>query len=269
MLGTPGGDAGELLLALSTLETLTERPLERGDVERLFAAYVEGFGRFYLHTDDHALEALAAHLVADPRFAEAHPEPERSRAAPGTAAWAEALVRRPPQPLRAALLDALAVADHIGCGHLRLVTQHPDEYGVRPGLTRLFLEVVFRTLWHEPERVDFAVLHGEHEEEAVVNVRLPRGVHPFTNVPAVPPKIGAHSVFVNHPEVAAFIRAQHARFLLEQAGPLAQDIGLEALQQALAERAEQQLSATLGHLAPDLPVFEVELGEDVRVEQVR
>jgi len=267
VLGTPGGDAGELLLALATLEELAERPLERHDVERLFEAYVEGFGRFYLHTDDHALQALAAHLAADPRFANARPEPDRTTATP--AAWAEALVRHPPPPLRAALLDALTRADHIGCGHLRLVTLHPGEYGVRPALTRLFLDVAFRTLWHAPERVDFAVLHGDHEEEAVVNVRLPRGVHPFTNVPAVPPRIGDHSVFVNHPEVAAFIRAQHARFLLEQAGPLAEGIGLETLQRALAERAERQLAATIGHLAPELPVFDIELGEHVRVERIR
>ncbi len=269
VLGTPGGDAGELLLALSTLEELTGRELSRADVEHFFEAYVEGFGRFYLHTDDHALEALAEHLGSDPRFRDAHPDPELAPVAGHGAGWAEALIRHPPQALRAPLLAELTAAEHIGCGHLRLVAQHPDEYDVRPRLTSLLLEVTFRTLWHAPERIELAVLHGDHEEEAVVNVRLDHGVHAFTNVPAVPPKLGDHSVFVNHPEVAAFIRAQHAAFLLEQAGPLAEGISLETLRDALARRAALQLNASLAHLAPDLPVFDVTLDGRVRVERVR
>ncbi|MBO6939505.1 MAG: rhodanese-like domain-containing protein [Deltaproteobacteria bacterium] len=269
VLGTPGGDAGELLLALSTLEELTDRELTRDEVQHFFEAYVEGFGRFYIHTDDHALEALAATLAADPRFRDAHPDPELAPVASRGADWAEALVRHPPQALRAPLLEALTQPDHIGCGHLRLVALHPEEYDVRPGLTSLLLEVTFRTLWHAPEAIDFAVLHGDHVEEAVVNVRLDHGVHAFTNVPAVPPKLGDHSVFVNHPEVAAFIRSQHAAFLLEQAGPLADGISLEALRDALARRATLQLNATVAHLAPELPVFDVTVDERVRVERVR
>jgi len=268
VLGTPGGDAGELLLALATLEELAGRELSEGEVIEMFEAYVEGFGRFYMHTDDHALEALADALSADSRFRTAHPDPELRTVEPHTLAWAEALVRRPPLALRDALLERLVEAEHIGCGHLRLVTLHPDEYGVRPGLTRLFLRVVFRMLWRQPELVDFAVLHGDHEEEAVVNVRFAGGVHPFSNVPAVPPRIGHHSVFVNHPEVAAFLRSQHARFLLEQAGA-SEGVSLEAFEAALARRAQRQLDATVGHLAPELPVFDVAIGEQVQVERVR
>lgn len=269
VLGTPGGDAGELLLALATLEELTGRELSEGEVVEMFEAFVEGFGRFYIHTDDHALETLADSLYADPRFHDAHPDPELAPVEPHTLPWVEALVRRPPLALRDALLERLVEAEHIGCGHLKLVTLHPDEYGVRPGLTRRFLRVVFRMLWRKPELVDFAVLHGEHEEEAVVNVRFAGGVHAFSNVPAVPPRIGSHSVFVNHPEVAAFLRSQHARFLLEQSDFASRGVSLEAFEATLARRAQRQLEATVGHLAPDLPVFDVEVGEHVHVERVR
>ncbi len=269
VLGTPGGDAGELLLALSTLEELTGRELSEAEIVEMFEAYVEGFGRFYIHTDDHALEALGDTLYADPRFHDAHPDPELRAVEPHTVAWAEAIVRRPPLALRDALLERLVEAENIGCGHLRLVTLHPDEYGVRPGLTRRFLRVVFRMLWRKPELVDFAVLHGDHEEEAVVNVRVAGGVHAFSNVPAVPPKIGNHSVFVNHPEVAAFLRSQHARFLLEQTDSASRGVSLEEFEAALARRAHRQLEATVTHLAPELPVFDVELADGVHVERVR
>lgn len=245
VLGTPGGDAGELLLALSTIEALAEYELSEHEVRRLFEAYVDGFGRFYMHTDDHALAHLAQELAADPRFA-------------GIDQAMEALLRRPPRELRGPLLEHLVQPANVGCGHLKLVSLHPGQYGVRRGLTRSLLEVVFRKLWSFPEAVEFVVLHGEHQEEAVLNIRLPQEVYPFTNVPAIAPRIGEHSFFVNHPQVANFLRAQHAHFLFRHTRVLA-DAGLssEDFEHALRQRANAQLAATLQHLARTLPIFDV------------
>lgn len=258
VLGTPGGDAGELLLALSTIETLVneQRPsddpfvLEDGAIVALFDAYVQSFGRVYFHSDEHAMQHLRRALRADPRF---------SRAALGrNAAELEAFLRRPPAELREPLLDHLLEPSHVGCGHLRLVLQHPEQYGVRVGLSRALGRVVHRMLWTRPELVDFVVLHGDHQEEAVVNVILEDDVHAFSNVPALSPRLGGHSVFLNHPQVAAFVREQHARFLFQEVPALrAHGITLERFEAALATRAGQQLDATLGHLAPRLPVFEL------------
>ena len=249
VLGTPGGDAGELLLALSTIEAVTGRALREEEIQRVFDHYVDGFGRFYMHTDRHALDRLAE----DSRLAEIED--------------VEALVRHPPAALRESLLEALVEPEHIGCGHLGLVAMHPEEYGVRRELTRSFLRVVFETLWRFPERVDYVVLEGGHTEEAVLNVHVEGPVHAFTNVPAISPRLEGRSFFVNHPEVAAFVRSQHAAFLRQE---LQGELGsLAGYEEALAARAQQQLSATLGHLGATLPVFDVRLGERVRVEPVR
>ena len=276
VLGTPGGDAGELLLALATLEELTGRPFDEAELSEVFDGYVAGFGRFYMHTDDHALEALGRALRSDRSLAESLGDvtlPGHPGAEPFGRDWTEALVRHPPAVVRPELLEALVEPDHIGCGHLRLVTLHPEEYGVRQELTQSFLRVVFRALWQRPEVVDFEVLHGSHHEEAVINVRHEGPVHAYTNVPALPPTLGEHSLFVNHPEVAAFVREQNAVFLLEQLGPLAGGVTPAALEAALARRAEEQLEATLGHLAPDAPILDVTFdgatGEHVHVERVR
>ena len=246
VIGTPGGDAGELLLALSTIERLTGTALGEGDLIRLLDTYVEAFGRIYLHSDDHAMEALERAAAGDPRL--------RSAAAGGI----EALVRHPPAELREALLEHLESPAHVGCGHLRLVLEQPEAYDVRPGLARALGRVVYRLVWSHPELVDFVVLHGEHHEEAVVNVVLPGEVHAFTNVPTIPPTMGGHSFFLNHPQAAQFVRAQHARFLFAEVPLLARaGVTREAFEAALGERAARQLELTLAELATGLPVFEL------------
>ncbi|MBX3247239.1 MAG: rhodanese-like domain-containing protein [Myxococcales bacterium] len=261
VLGTPGGDAGELLLALSTIESLvneqraasaSDQPfvLEDGAIVALFDAYVQSFGRVYFHSDEHAMQHLRRALRDDPRF----------QGAPlgATASDLEAFLRRPPAALREPLLEHLLEPSHVGCGHLRLVLQNPEQYGVRAGLSRALGRVVHQMLWTRPELVDFVVLHGDHQEEAVVNVVLDGAVHAFSNVPAISPRLGGHSVFLNHPQVAAFVREQHARFLFQEVPALrAHGITEERFEAALAERAGRQLDATLGHLAPRLPVFEL------------
>lgn len=255
VLGTPGGDAGELLLALSTVEALIERSLSDLEVRSLFDAYLQSFGRFYIHTDDHALDHLRRDLEADPRF-------DRRHLGAGAAGLADYL-RHPALQERAPLLEHLLHPENVGCGHLRLVLTHPAEYGVRPGLTLALGRVVHERLWEEPEVIDFVVLHGEHHEEAVVNVSIAEEVHAFTNVPAIPPTLGGHSVFVNHPEVAAFVRREHAKFLWGEIPALAEaGIDLPRFVQALETRAAAQLEETLGHLAARLPVFDLRLERD-------
>ena len=267
VLGTPGGDAGELLLALAAAEDVTGQPLSEGDIVALFDAYVESFGRFYFHTDDHALRHLASELRRDPRFATVMgsaraggSEDDANHALEGEALGE--LLLRPPAELREPLLDHLLEPANVGCGHLRLLMTHAEDYGVRPELARSLGRVVFRLLWSEPELFDFVVLHGDHHEEAVLNVVLPDRVHAFTNVPAIPPHIAGHSVFVNHPQVSAFVRRQHAEFLRGQLASL-HAVPIERFEGAIATLAERQLTQTLGHLAPRLPVFEVRFEGDV------
>lgn len=254
VVGTPGGDAGELLLALGALEHATHEPVRMEAVDRAVAAWVEGFGRFYLHTDRSALARLGAALAADERFA------GRGELTPGAI---EALVRRPPPELEAPLLDALVRPEHIGCGHLRTMLTHPSEYGVRAELVEAVLRASFRLGWARPELLDLAVLEGEHEETAVVRVHMDEPIHTYTRVPTFPAAEGA-SFFVAHPEVSAFLRVELGSFLEERAA----DLGLAepeptALEAALSALAERQVAATLRHLARELPVYDVHVHDGI------
>ncbi|HJL19743.1 MAG TPA: rhodanese-like domain-containing protein [Sandaracinaceae bacterium LLY-WYZ-13_1] len=259
VVGTPGGDAGELLLALAALERVRGEPLDVARVPSLLDAYLDAFGRFYVHTDDHALHAIGEDLRADPRFAPhlaAHDEDALER-----------LVRRPPRDLEGPLLAALSEPTHVGCGHLRLILSNAEEYGVRPELTRALLRSVFVRLWRG-DAIDFVILEGEHREGAVVNVVLDGAVHPFTRIPTVAPRLGSRELFVNHPQVSAWLREQNATFFFEEdpwlhAHPERQREFLATLE----SMGEAQLGATLAHLASTLPVYTAHVSERaIRVE---
>ncbi|MDH5493384.1 MAG: rhodanese-like domain-containing protein [Myxococcales bacterium] len=265
VVGTPGGDAGELLLALAAAERVRERPLEPAEVGHILDAYLDAFGRFYVHSDEHALHALGEHLRADPRFASAL-EGESIEAV-------ERLVRRPPRALEGPLLEALGEPAHVGCGHLRLIVSHPDEYGVRLGLSMTLLRAVFSRLW-SGDAIDFVVLEGEHREGAVVNVVIEGSVHAYTRIPTVAPRIGGEELFIHHPQVVAYLREQNASFLFEvdpwllgsPGGQEPSERQREYLQ-TLERMGAEQLGATLRHLAARLPIYEARISETgVRVE---
>ncbi|MFK8004555.1 MAG: rhodanese-like domain-containing protein [Polyangiales bacterium] len=248
IVGTPGGDAGELLLALASIEELASRELSADEVRDVFQAHVANFGRFYLHTDSHAMSALRRVLERLPEMTAL-----RSSSSPDL----EAYLRTPPRDDEEILLEHLASPSVVGCGHLRLVLQHPVEYGVRRELARSLIQVVFRELWRHPEHVSFVVLQGEHREEAVLNVRLGHEVRASSNVPAVPPQLGGRSFFVNHPEVSQYIRKEHVALLRSELPWLGELGSEEILENAMSGLAQRQLTSTLRYLARTLPVYDV------------
>jgi rhodanese-related sulfurtransferase len=250
VVGTPGGDAGELIVALATAESLGAPPLSRRALGALVDDWIDTFGRFYIHTDVHALERLRGAVRSDPRFG-------GRGIAPADATEMETLVRHPPPGLEGPLLELLVDSNHIGCGHLRAMLENPDEFRVRPGLAEDALRAVFRHLFRSPEEVEWVVLEGEHHEEAVVVVELEGEVHAYTRVPAIPPSVDGRQTFVFHPQVTAFLREQNASFLLERSPSLAHRVGRAEFESRMRSIADTQREATLRRLAEDLPVYEV------------
>lgn len=256
VLGAPGGDAGELLLALAALEESAGVRLDDAHVEAVFDAYVQSFGRFYLHSDTHAMERLGAALATDPRLA--------SLPTPRDVAALRSWVLRPPPAAEAALLDLLTRPAHVGCGHLRGLLEDPAGYGVRPGLVEAVLRSAFRKSWREPEAVDFDVLEGRHDEAAVVEVLLAGEVHAHTRVPMLVPHAGGRGLFVHHPGVEAFARAETRDFLLDASASLlgVEGVGPARFARTLDALAERQLRLTLSRLARGLPTIELRVVGD-------
>jgi rhodanese-related sulfurtransferase len=249
IVGTPGGDAGELIVALAAAEQLSGQPLSTAEVERMFDAHLEAFGRFYLHTDQVAVAALLERLHAQ--------LPDRQIPVTGPEVLAE-FVAHPPTWARSALLEQLAEPANVGCGHLRLMLQDPAEYGVRSELVADVLRTFFKRLWEGHPALEFVVLEGGHRESAVLSVELPGPVHAHTRIPLVSPRLADTEIFVAHPEVARFIRRENAAFVLEHLSATGSFAGApDEFFTAIDALAERQMQATLHHLAPDIPRFRV------------
>ena len=264
VFGTPGGDAGELLLALAALERVVGRELSRREVAELLDRRLDTFGRFYLHGDVNTANALIKAIRADGRFTDALEgvyEPMTWRR----------FFARPPAEVREHLLEYMLQPAHIGCGHLKLTIQEGASYGVRSELVRDVLRSFTRLRWSGAPETEFVPLPGGHSEGAVINVRVHGDLRSYTPIPLVAPRGPGTQIFVNHPQVASRLREEMASFLVEQddlgiAGPSHRD----ALLAEMGALASTQMGLTLGRLAKGLPVYDVTFERNARftVEQV-
>jgi len=252
VLGTPGGDAGEYLVHLACIERVTGAELGGAELQQMFDRFLLHFGRFYMHTDRHAVDNLAATLAGDDAFADVG----------GDSAKTEALVRSPGDRAEK-LLPYLLDPNHVGCGHLKLILLHPGDYMVRPELTRGLLAIVFRKLWGGAD-IDYVVLEGGHAEGAVVQVSAGKPKHAFTRVPKVAPFDGSTQMFVAHPKVTGWMREQVAQYLCSELDELGA-VDAAAFVAEVNGLAGKQLGETLGHLAKGLPIYDALVTEDGQI----
>ena len=253
VIGTPGGDMGELLLALSAAEELRDTALDDAAVDALLLAYVDTFGRFYMHSDVHA----ANHMIV-----EGYRKDERIVPYIGKtfepAEW-RAWNAKPPMEARAAVLEQMVDPAHVGCGHLRLAMTDP-EYGVRPGLPAQLMRAFHRLRWAGAPELELAILGGDHHEGAVLVITIDDELHATTPIPLVSPQVDGSQAFISHPQVIGWMRSELVAFLVRQGVvPAEQAPTLLARIQALGD---VQTGRTLGRLAKGLPVFKVRFGDN-------
>ncbi|CAN5120728.1 hypothetical protein BH09MYX1_BH09MYX1_66690 [soil metagenome] len=261
IVGTPGGDAGEFLLALAALERTSGVRVDDKTLRTLLLRRLYAFGNFYLHSDINASNALIGKLRADARFDE--PLSRVSEALE----WRH-FMNAPPLAIRSALLEHMVEPDHIGCGHLRLSIQRAADYGVRRELVEGFLRTFFALRWEGVDENEVTILPGGHAEGAVVNVMLEDEPEAFSRIPLVSPMAQGSQMFINHPQVSRYLRKQLVRFLAVQRDIVKLGSGAEPeLTRAVEEIGATQLGVTLSALAGGLPAFEATFeGEESRVE---
>ncbi|HMV70310.1 MAG TPA: hypothetical protein PKA64_25945, partial [Myxococcota bacterium] len=241
----------EFVLALAAAEGLRGRAFADDEVERVLGAHLDTFGRFYMHSDTHAMNRLIVDgLRKDPRVI---PHIER--------VWEPAEWRRfhqsPPEPVREALLEHLVRPEHMGCGHLRFVMTD-DRYSVRPGLVEAVLRAFHRLRWSGAPELEWVVLGGDHVEGAVMEVVLDTDLRAWSRIPLVSPQVDGLQSFVSHPQVTEYVRRGTAAFLAE----IGAVDSAERLLPRICDLGAAQLGHTLRQLALGLPVFRLHFSAD-------
>jgi rhodanese-related sulfurtransferase len=259
VIGSPGGDAGELLVGLRALEKMLYRELSGAEVATLLARRLDVFGRFYMHTDVDASNAAIKAMRADSRF-------EGFLGNVNDALEWRRFLASPPRAVRQALLEHSLEPMHVGCGHLRLALTCAKEYDTREGLVSALLRSFHAKRWDGAPELEVVALAGGHTERAVLNVRIGGPLMPFSRIPLVSPAVGGAQVFVHHPRVTSYLRRQLAQFLAMQTDIVGGALDASELHLEMERLGALQLGKTLGALAKGLPIYDVTFHGEVRVE---
>lgn len=224
VVGVPGGNAGEFLLAVAAAESASGDKFSASRMGMALRRYVRRIGKIYMHTDEHAVGRMRVRN-----------EPIDER-----------ILRNPPAKLREATLSEVVKPENIGCGHLKLMLAEPDIYGARAVVTEAFIREFYRELWRGNRDLELAVLRGEHSEGAVLVVEVKGEIGPDTPIPTIKPNIRGKEAFVYHPQMADHLREESTEWIGEVAG-LAVD--RENYRRDIYALAAAQLAATLERLA--------------------
>lgn len=201
VMGSPGGDAGEFLLALNVMERARRAHATRfafEDVLFWLQQYLEDMqeaGRlhFYMGTDAEALQR-----------------------------WGSAA--RAPNPLqprgfeeRERLISLATEPRHVGNVFLRAALERPEEFMVRRDLTENFIKA-FLTVYYDVNhpmrgRLLFVALNGTHSEQAIVNVDRSKGYPCGASAPLVVPRVRTRSFLVHHRAAVDLYRAEFASWV--------------------------------------------------------
>lgn len=241
-LGSPGGDAGELLLLLSSVEHLYGVTLDASTVRSALVDYANAQGRFAFHSDRDTLDALLTHIgIATPNGRTEHVVLDPI----------ERFVHATPVE-QAAMLPLIARPEYVGCGHLRSMLSTPSEYGIRPELVQMVIHASTQELWAHSIPISFSVLDGPHLERAVVTFQACELLERGSAIPT-PCGSGERGIFVHHGAVLDYLRgrvldhlARNSLSHLNLASKL-QDLRIE-----MRRRACEHLAVTLDQLAPNL-----------------
>lgn len=246
IVGAPGGDAGEFLLTLASVEKITGQMIPESSIKLLFDDYRAYFGHFYMHTDSHMLSDLARDLMNHEEFKAFTQGLSHEQ----VVSELENIIKMPPTKIRPVLLERLISVVKLGCGHLALMRQHQEEYGVRTVLVNALLKAFYESLWNG-ELVEWEVLKGDHSEKAVVNIIADAG----ERLPMVAPCCHGEQVFVNHPQGEELMLERSYEFVMRHFGTMFV-IDKDVYLGVAGELMNRHTMATLGHLAKGLPVFE-------------
>ncbi len=254
----PGGSAGMFLIMANAIEELLDEPFDRQGVERLLKRYLNAFRVGYFHSDTHAVGVIAG------LHESLQPLAERP-----TTETLTSILRSLSDSGFDSLLPYLVEPELIGCGHLKMMSMHPEEYGVRPELPGMVLAEWYRRWRYSDQRIRFEVLQGRHAEQGLVYVTQTAGsegvLAPIQQ--PIAPQWDGIQLFIHHPQTSAYVLAQQSLFVM-RTGVLSSAFQkrFENLQQELASA---WMGTTVSKLAPDAQVYRAAFGANLGLSSLQ
>ena len=261
VVGTAGGNMGLFVEMLAAIEVVRKVRLSEYQVRNLFLWYISTFKQFYMHTDQHALDGVAEKLRRSVYF--------KSDGMRMTREIIRRMVVKPEwlsDPQREQLLLALVESSGVGCGHLKLMIRHNNQYEVRHELVKYAMRAFYTTLWHLPQYAQYLelkVLEDDHYEQAVLmlyvgdeDTRLVSSMQ----IPLISPSVNGQQVFVRHPQVERALRNLSSRRIARtNIIPAGKE---KAFVQVMTTLGDDFLRETVSHLALGLPIHTIRFKPD-------
>lgn len=261
IIGNPGGDVSRLAEAVIAVGAVAGRHFNPGEILKIFDWYVSKVGRFYMHTDEHAMHHLAEFLN----------EGYGARRMGGkkfhTSYEMYNYVINPDPRQQVFLSRYLLDPRFVGCGHMKLMMSKPAQYGMSEKVLRSLSVAFFDMMWNVPEKskqLVYPCLPGDHKEGAVVNIVIAdEELTEKTMVPMVAPTDNKISMFVNHPQVVKYMNKQVAYLLAKEGKSLIKDLEVDpdAVLLHMEHLQNEGVRQTVSALAWGLPVYTFELAK--------
>jgi len=244
VLGTPGGDAGEFIIALSVYEDLIGggRKLNQDSVDTFFVEYLKFMKqpKFYMCTDDMAVNHIQTQLSIEGLN-----------------------INSPRLSLLPDLFKVILQPENIGDLHLKMMMKYPQQFSIRKEIIDMFLTSFFKLLWNTQEKLstklELEVLTGSHKEVGFIEVRSEEACQKQQLAPLIPTKNKFISVFVNHLDAASVRRAQLSSFFSDKVNHHQDPVDPIKMHNRLNHHGYISLEITGSYIAKGLPFYTINL----------
>ncbi len=243
MVGTFGGTTGDFVLEVGALQDASGQRFTKPQIRGMFQRAIRRNPNrdFFNHTDDHAMEHLAHDLegVSEARL-------NRIIEAPGG--------------LRPRLIELLKNPKNMGCGHEARLMEFPNDY---PGITQEIMEATIESFFDEKfnnnPHMDYAWLHGKHQEQSVIRVSTDAPFNRRTLVPMIQPSFmrsdGVQtSAYVLHPQMEQLSEDEWVENALEISG--LPNVNLVRYRQLMRDYRRAHMLRTARDLVTTQPTYD-------------
>ena len=246
ILGTPGGDLGEWLIALSIYEGMTNHENTLSDVKRLLREYLRYTTKmsFYYNTDRTSTEKIGKIMSLDRLDLTETPMND---------------------DIKQQLLHELVQASNVGSEHFRMLLEKWHKFNVRKELVVHCIHAFFEILWDKTamppvwQKLRLVTVEGQSQEKAFVKIDVSADCIVNQVAPLLRPRKEDASIYVAHHTSATIFRKEIADFFADSDS----NIDAEKFHTGCNELGDRHLEKDIEYLARSanrqLPVYTVTL----------